>query len=220
MIRRLAMSGLGVVLLASATVALAETKQDPKAPAKPALTAEEQAELQQMEDLDKRLRIARLELALAEAKEAPEKEIATKAEGVYRLQGEMHAFRVKHPGIGRLMRQEGHRWGGGPGMGRGGRHGMGERGGGMGRGGRHGMGGRGGGMAAPWAGEGRGRGMGHGQGRGMGLERDRSMGRGGGMRGRGGGRGMGRRWQQEVEPAPPVPVAPEAEPALEAPPAK
>ena len=249
MIRRLAMSGLGLVLLASATVALAETKQDPKAPAKPALTAEEQAALQQMKDLDKRLRIARLELALAEAKEAPEREIATKAEGVYRLQGEMHAFRVKHPGIGRLARQErgqwrggrearggGRGWGRGAGMGRGGRHGMGGRGGGMGRGGRRGMGGRGGGMAGPWAGEGRGRemgwqmeagqgcpfagqGMGHGEDRGMGFGQGRGMGRGG-MRGMGGGRGMGRRWRQGAEPAPVAPAAPEAEPTPEATPAK
>jgi len=223
-----------LVLLASATVALAETKQDPKAPAKPALTAKEQAALQQMKDLDKRLRIARLELALAEAKEAPEREIATKAEGVYRLQGEMHAFRVKHPGIGRLARQERGQWRGGR-EARGGGRGWG-RGAGMGRGGRHGMGGRGGGMAGPWAGEGRGRGMGwqmeagqgcpfagqgmgHGQGRGMGLERGRGTGRGG-MRGMGGGRGMGRHWRQGAEPAPVAPAAPEAEPTPEATPAK
>jgi hypothetical protein len=239
MIRRLAMSGLAAVLLASATAALAETKQDPKAPAKPALTAEEQAALQQIKDLDKRLRIARLELALAEAKEAPEREIATKAEEMYRLQGEMHAFRVKHPGMGRLMRQERHRWGGRGAGGEGRAWGGGAD---MGRGGRHGMGGRGGGMAGPWAREGHGRGMGRqmgsglGQGcpfadQGMGFGRGRGMGRGrggamgfgqgrGGMRGMGGGRGMGRRWQHEEQPVLPPQDLPEPQPAPEDQPAK
>jgi len=242
MIRRLALCGLGAVLLASATVALAETKQETKAPEKPALTAEQQAAVEQMKDLHKRLRIARLELALAEAKEAPEREIAKKAEDVYRLQGQMHAFRVRHPGIGRLMRQERGEWRGGRGggegrgrrgghgMGRGGRHAMG------GRGGRRGMGGRGGGMGGLWGGEGRGRGMGwqmgtgpecavagqgrgYGQGRGMRSGHGRGMGRGG-LRGTGRARGMGRRWQQGAEVASPTPDTLEAQPAPEAPPAK
>lgn len=225
------------MLLASAAAGLAQTKEG-QAPDRPALTAEEQAAVKEFGELHKRLRIARLELALAEAKEAPEQEIATKAEDVYRLQGEMHAFRVKHPGIGRLARREGagwregrgrgeSGWGRGQGMGRGGRHGMGGRGGGMRPEGRRGMRGQGGGMGGPWAGERRGRGMGrqmqggcpfaeqgrgYGQGRGMGPGQGRGMGRGA-MRGTAGGRGMGHRWQRGAGPATPAPDLPEPPPA-------
>ncbi len=219
--RRLLLGVLGAVLLASVTVALAETKETPKPPVAPALTAEQKATLQQMKDLHKRLRIARLELALAEAKEAPEREIAGKAEDMYRLQGEMHAFRAKHPEVGRLTRHargQGGEQGMGPGCGcggRGGEMGMSRRGmGGHGRGmGRHMSPGAGqccpfaekgmGADCCPGVGPERGGMMGSGQGRGMGHGDKREM------------RGMGPRSRDQVAPAPNAPKGPEDESAPE-----
>jgi len=147
----------------------------------PELTPDEQAVVDQAQDLRKQVEINRLELRLLELKDAPEQDIAERAEQGYRLQGRLHALRVKHQDVLAKVWQHGGRrvWrhgrgrgdrfaGGGPGMrahrGRG-MHGAGP---GMGRGGR-GMG-RGGRGMGPQQGMGRG-------GRGMGLQQ--GTGRGG-----------------------------------------
>jgi len=133
------------------------------------LTAEDEAVLRQAQDLAKELEISRLELRLAELKDAPQDEIAERATRMYRLRGELHALRVKNPilaeyrlrgygqhrmGLGRRG-EHGEAWGGG--RGRHGMRGMGS-GRGMGRGMGHGMGHKG--MIGPGMGMGRGRGMG------------------------------------------------------------
>ncbi|UCC68802.1 MAG: hypothetical protein JSV79_02410 [Armatimonadota bacterium] len=132
------------------------------------LTAEEQAFLDRANELRKEIKITNLELALLEAKDAPEGEIATKAEQLYRLQGQAYALRAKNRDLARKLwrheRGDRHRWGMGRGMGRGMHRGM-------------------------------GRGMGHGRHRGMGQwgEPGRGHGRRGTRFGMGhGGRGMGR----------------------------
>ncbi len=182
-----------VVLLACVvTAAAAEERAIPRSGVQmPELTPDEQAVVDQAQDLRKQVEINRLELRLLELKDAPEQDIAERAEQSYRLQGRLHALRVKHHDVLAKVWQHGARraWrhgrgrgdrfaGDGPGMtahrGRG-MHGAGR---GMGRGGR--------GMGLQ-------QGMGHG-GRGMGLQQ--GMGRGGrGMdlqQGMGrGGRGMG-----------------------------
>lgn len=163
-----------LALLASLAVGTTE-KPAPAAADRPAvekkLSPEQEASLAQLNDLRKQLRIAKLELRLLEAKEAPEKEIAAKAEQVYRLQGQLHAFVAKHRELGGLRTGRGRGLGAGPG----GRMGLG-RGLGMGRGLRgQGMG-RSRGMMGQGMGPGRGlgargeRGMGMGQGMGRGQE--------------------------------------------------
>ncbi len=172
------------------------------------LTPEQKALLEQAKDLRKQIRIARLELLLAEAKDAPEGEIAARAEHLYALLGRQHAFQVKHRALFRELRgRMGRRW----------RHGRGEAvapgrrgaGRGIGRGagmGRHGMRGRGRGRGA-----GAGAGMGWMQGQGL-REQGRGRGMGGGM-GRGRGAGMQRGWRgpiyDETAPAPGPPPAEE-----------
>lgn len=150
------------------------------------LTPEEQAFLDRTNELRKEIEITNLELALLEAKDAPEGEIATKAEQLYRLQGQAYALRAKNRdlarklwghergarpglGMGRGMGREMHR-GMGPGMGRG-----------MGRGSHRGMG------------QGGGPGMGHGR-RGARF----GMGDGGRGMGPGVGPGQGRRLREDV----------------------
>ena len=155
-----------VLLGGIAGVALAQAEGGPPEPPPLRLTEEKAAALTQAQDLQKELKIARLELALAEAKDLPEGDIAVRAEHMYRLQGQLYAFHAKHPELAREVRahQGQQRWRHREGMGRG-------RGPGMGRGRGQGA-----------------RGMGPGMGRGgMGREM-RGMGFG---RGRGFGRGMG-----------------------------
>jgi hypothetical protein len=204
-----------IALLATAVgTALAQARPAPPDEPVLQLTEQEAAALRQAQDLQKELEIARLELALAQAKDLPEGEIADRAERVYSLQGRLHALHAKNPELAakvwRHQRQQ--RWRDRDGMGRGmgggrghGRRGMGHgRGMGGGRGhGRRGMGhgrGMGGGRGhGPYGmgvpdpdGWGRGSGMGHGRGhRGHGM--GRGMGRGRGhSRGEIGGQGMGR----------------------------
>ncbi len=152
------------------------------------LTPEQKALLEQAKDLRKQIRIARLELLLAEAKDAPEGEIAARAEHLYALLGRQHAFQVKHRALFRELRgRMGRRW----------RHGRGE-------------------AVAPGrrgAGRGIGRGAGMGWMQGQGLrEQGRGRGMGGGM-GRGRGAGMQRGWRgpiyDETAPAPGPPPAEE-----------
>ncbi len=200
------------VLAAAVGLALAQTEAA-LTEQKPLQVTEEQKPLQLTEDeavvfkraqeLQKELEIARLELALAQARDLPESEIAKRAEQMYRLQGSLYALHAKNPELARKVweyRQE-HRWrhrehmgrGHGPGMGRG--RGHGPRG--MGRGG----GGEAWGMG-PGMGRGRGHrgqrmgpGMGPDMGPGMGLGRGPGhggMGRGPGHGGMGLGPGMGR----------------------------
>lgn len=149
------------------------------------LTPEQQALVTQASDLGKQVRIAQLELRLAEAKEASESEIAAKAENVYRLRAKLHALAVKHPELGLrgAGRGEDHGWRHGRGGGRGGGRGCGGPAMGRGQGEGHawsgaGMG-RGRGEGRAWGGPamGGGRGMGHGPGSGWGG-RGESMGRG------------------------------------------
>lgn len=146
------------------------------------LTPEEQAFLDRTNELRKEIKITNLELALLEAKDAPEGEIATKAEQLYRLQGQAYALRAKNRDLARKLwrheRGDRHRLGMGRGMGRRTHRGMGS---GMGRG----------------MGHGRHRGMGHGgePGRGHGRRGARfGMGHGGRGMGRGVG-GPGQRWR-------------------------
>lgn len=201
-----------LVLAVSAALAAPPPETAPPARA-PELTAEEKATLERAGALQKDIRITRLELALMEAKEAPESTIATKAEELYRLQGTMHALRAKHPALMLKVRREAQRqvW----------RH-------------RH-MRGRGGaglewGPQSPgrWMGPGRGPAMrqqgppamgpGVGQGRGHGMMREFGRGVGEGMAdqfrmGRRGREGMGPRGGLD-EPAPmmePGPMGPPVE---------
>jgi len=207
-----------VVVLAgaAATVGLAAQRKAAPAPArgleeskaKPpreaSLTPEQKALLEKWQELRKQIMIARLELKLAETKDASEDEIARRAEQVYRLRGEQRAFLAKNKDLVRSLRRHTkvYRWwdrrargagrGRGPGIGR-------DQGRGMGRG------------------MGRGRGLGLGYGYGRGLEP--GLGRGHGFdRGRGAGPG-GRRPVREVVPeqrpgvASPQKTAPPAQPA-------
>ena len=169
----------------------------------PELTADERAVVEQARALQKDIRIARLELALAEAKEAPESEIAGKAENVYRLQGKAHALRAKHRELfGKLQRQRARR---GPGMGFGRGQQMGPQGRrvgpGMGHGMRRGMG-QG---VGPQMGHGMRRGMGPGVGAELGRRMREGMGPGmpGGM-GEAMGPQMGRGMRQGMGPAGPM----------------
>jgi hypothetical protein len=170
------------------------------------LRPEAQAFLDRAGELRKDIEVTRLELSLLEAKDAPEGEIALKAEQMYRLRGELYALRAKNRELaGELWQSERgrpHRGrGAGPGMGQGRGRGMGPgMGQGMGQGRGHGMGpgmgqgmgqGRGHGMGPGMGqgmGQGRGHGMGPGMGRGMGQGRGHGMGPG---MGQGMGRGMG-----------------------------
>jgi hypothetical protein len=189
---------LVVVLLAAAvSVALAQPERAPAEERPLRLTEDEAAVLRQAQDLQKELEIARLELALAEAKELPEGEIADRAEQMYRLQGRLYALHAKNPELIDKVRRHDRqrRLGDREGMGRG-------RGRGMGRGRGHGPRGmRGGGRDAwgmgPGMGPGRGH-RGHGMGPGMGQGRGRghrgqdiSPGMGPGHRARGMGPGIG-----------------------------
>lgn len=183
-----------VVLLACAvTAAAAEERAIPRSGVQmPELTPEEQAVVDQAQDLRKQIEINRLELRLLELKDAPEQDIAERAEQGYRLQGRLHALRVKYRDVLAKVWQHGGRraWrhgrargdrfaGGGPGMRahRGqGMHGpgpgMGRGGHGVGRGGRNmGRGGRGMGLQ-----QGMGRRMGPGMHRGMGFGPDAGVG--------------------------------------------
>jgi hypothetical protein len=97
---------MAAALAAGAGAALAELQPETAQPARaPKLTPEEKAVVERAEALRKETRITRLELALMEAKEAPEGTIATKAEELYRLQGRMHALRAKHPELMRELRR-------------------------------------------------------------------------------------------------------------------
>jgi len=150
-------------LALAATTLMAQAPERPLPEERPRLTAEQQALVTEAKGLRKQIHIARLELALAEAKEAPEKEIAAKAEHLYRLRGRLHAMMVKHPELRALAGSPRAGWrqgrgcglgmqGQGPGMGRGGkRWGMHGAGPGMGRGWQ---GGPGPGMGQGWRGDG------------------------------------------------------------------
>ncbi len=180
--------GLTAVWLSTAA-AQQPPRQRPRVE-RPQLTAEQEAVLERGKALQKELRIARLELALLEAKDATEEDIALKAEDVYKLQGRLHALRVKNPEVARELRRyhrrearklgrgRGDAWGG-PGWGRGRRFGR-RRGAGAGFGCTPGC---------PGMGFQRGRGAGAGWGRGGGAGRSRGGGRGTGMGGGGRGRG-------------------------------
>ncbi len=155
------------------------------------LSPEEQAFLDRAKELHKGIRIAGLELALMEAKDAPEDQIASKAEELYRAQGKLYALRAKNRDMARKLWRHGpgHQWGHGPGR-RGGRGlGPGWDGPGMGRHGRRGMGR---GMGPGWGGHG-GPGMGRGMRRGMGRGGGHWMGPGFGLGEPGMGFGMGPR---------------------------
>ncbi|HUU54119.1 MAG TPA: hypothetical protein VMY87_04295 [Armatimonadota bacterium] len=189
--KRLSMCmAMALLLVAAAGIAFAQQEARPPEASTPQLTADELAVLKQAGDLQKQLEISRLELRLAELKDASQAEIAERATQMYRLRGELHALRVKHPVIAQYQwRERGrHRWGRGRGRGRGGGPAWGE--GGMGGGGRHGMGrGRGHGGYGWGEGPGMGRGRGHRGGAweaapGMDVGPERGMGRGGsrGMR--------------------------------------
>jgi hypothetical protein len=187
--KRTVIAAMTVVLLVAAVGMVLAQEAQPESRAVPELTADELVVLEQANDLQKQLEISRLELRLAELKEAPQGEIADRATRMYRLQGELHALRVKHPAVARYQWRERaqDRWGRGRGQGRGGGPAWGQ--GGMGGHGRHGMGrGRGHGEG----GRGEGPGMGRGRGRRSGggeAEPGMGSGRGRGM-GRHGGRGM------------------------------
>jgi hypothetical protein len=201
MVRRWSVAMACALTLLWVTVSVAEkpARQRPRERPRverPALTAEQEAVLDRGKQMQKDLRIVGLELALLEAKEAPEEDIALKAEDLYRLHGKLHALRVKNPEVARelrrLGRQEGRKLGLGRGRGHGGR--------GWGYGRAHGDRGRGYGRchcAHGW-GSGKQFGMGHGRvgGSGRGLDCPgsgfhRGHADGGGW-GRGGGEGRGR----------------------------
>lgn len=198
---RRTLTPLLVIALLAGAFGVALAQAEPVRAEKPVLqlTEEEAAALRQAQDLRKELKIAGLELALAEAKDLPEPEIAARAETMYRLQGQLYAFRAKHPELARKEREQRaqHRWGrrGGRGFGRGMGRGMGGGRGhgprGMGRGRAHGPRGMGPGDQDAWGmGPGMGRGRGHrGHGMGPGMHQGPGRGRGHGQMG---GRGMGR----------------------------
>jgi len=185
---------IGILAISAAVLAAGQADRPIPAAAKGEraiqFTPEQQAFLDQAKELRKQALIARLELQLAEAKEAPEREIAQKAERLYSLLGEEHAFRVKNREVAQQLRQ-----------GRRERRGRGAQdelglGGGRGRGGELGAGPGRGGRQGRGMGHG-GRGFGRGRGGGMGLmpgpggeQPGPGMGWGGG---RGGGRAMGGR---------------------------
>ena len=188
------------LLAATGSVALAQTEAAPPEERPLQLTEDEAAALRRAQDLQEELQIAHLELALAQAKDLPEGEIANRAEQMYRLQGQLYALHAKSPELARKVwrHQRQQRWrhregigrGYGRGMGRG--RGHGPRG--MGRGGRGewGMGpgmGRGRGHQGHGFGPGMGRGRGHGPMAGPGMGR----GRGQGAPSMGQGRGFGPR---------------------------
>lgn len=179
--KRTVIAVMTAVLLVAAVGMVWAQEAWPEGRAVPELTADELVVLEQANDLQKQLEISRLELRLAELKEAPQGEIADRATRMYRLRGELHALRVKHPAVarhqwrerakerrgrGRGRGQSGGGWGQCPGMGRG----RGQGGGGwsqcpgMGRGSGHRGGDR---RAQPEMGFDRGRGMGRHSGRGM-----------------------------------------------------
>jgi len=198
--KRTVIAAMTAVLLVAAVGMVLAQEAQPESRAVPKLTADELAVLEQANDLQKQLEISRLELRLAELKEEPQGEIADRATRMYRLQGELHALRVKHPAVARYQWRERsqERWGRGRGRGRGGGPAWGQ--GGMGGHGRAGMGrGRGHGGGGRGEEHGMGRGRGHGGG---GWGQGPGMGRGRGHRGGGGeaepgmgfgrGRGMGR----------------------------
>jgi len=197
----------------------------------PQLTPEQQAFVDQEKELRKQILIARLELQLAEAKEAPQREIADKAERFYSLMGTQHAFLAKNREVAEQVRQRarqerqrrrglgadgqpGLQRGPGRGTGQGGRGGPGFGGE---RGRRHGMG-RGGGAGMGWglSDQGRGEGRGMGGRRGMGGKGEVGAGRGRGWH--------GRQWETSPEQAPPgAEVQPDmlpAQPTPEYPPAE
>ena len=187
--KRTVIAAMTAVLLVAAVGMVLAQEALPEGRAAPKLTADELAVLEQANDLQKQLEISRLELRLAELKDAPQGEIADRATRMYRLQGELHALRVKHPAVARYQWRERaqERWGRGRGRRRGGGPAWGQ--GGMGGHGRHGMGrgrGHGGGGWGQGPGMGRGRGR---RGGGRGAEPGMGFGRGRGM-GRHGGRGM------------------------------
>lgn len=217
---------IGMLMMTSAAVAAERTGGPPRGDRERArgrsvqLTPEQKELLERAKDLRKQIRIARLELQLAEAQDAPEGEIAARAERLYALLGRQHAFQVKNRGIFRQVRgQMGRRWqhrrgqavapgrrGAGRGMGRG----MGHGGAGMGWQGMRGQGwDQGPGLhrgAGPRWGRDAGAGLGMGWQRGQGM-RGQGQGRGmGGGMGRGRGAGMYRNWEEpmfdETAPAP------------------
>jgi len=144
------------VLVLAATLAGAQMRDTTGGPASnKSLGPEQQALVDETRDLGQRIRIARLELRLAEAKGASEKEIAAKAEQLYRLQGKLHGLFAKHPELRAMMRHRTrHAWRGADGL-RPGGPGMGRM--------RRGMGTRARGCTCP-LGRGTGRRMGHGWG--------------------------------------------------------
>ena len=119
--KRTVIAAMTVVLLVAAVGMVLAQEALPEGRAAPKLTADELAVLEQANDLQKQLEISRLELRLAELKDAPQGEIADRATRMYRLQGELHALRVKHPAVARYQWRERaqERWGHGRGRRRG-----------------------------------------------------------------------------------------------------
>jgi hypothetical protein len=187
---------LALVGLATASAALAapelERPAATDAPAVDKLSPQEQAAVEELRGLWQQAHIANLELRLAEAKGAPERDIAAKQKAVEEARERMRQWRADHPGLGRQLRLGRH---GGRGMGMRGGRGLRHHGGGMGmRGGRGtspggGMGMRGGRGMGPDGGMGMRGGRGMGPDGGIGMRGGRGMGPGGGM-GMRGGRGM------------------------------
>jgi hypothetical protein len=188
---------LALAGLATASVALAapELKRPAvtDAAAVDKLSPQDQAAVEELRGLWKQAHIASLELRLAEAKGAPESEIAAKQKAVEEARDRMRQWRADHPGLGRELRQ-GMRGGRGMGMRGGPRH----RGGGMGMRGGRGMG--------PGGGMGMRGGRGMGPGGGMGMRGGRGM---RGMMGDGRGRGMRLR-QRDPSQCPYLQTAPSA----------
>ncbi len=185
----LALLLLAALLIGTVTASMAQQAVKPQPEGMPPeMTPEEKAFLDQVQELRQQLRITQLELALLEAKEAPEAQIAEKAEAVYRLEGRLYALHAKNRQMAqglererpRGARRHGPGVGGGRGMGPGMGPGMGRgRGRGMGRGMEEGFGPQG-------------QGLGRGMGRHRGHPMEPGMGRGMGRRmGRGEGRYMG-----------------------------
>ncbi len=118
---------LALAGLATASVALAAPQLGrpavTDASRQATLTPQDEAAVQQLKDLWKQARIARLELRLAEAKGAPESEVAAKQKAVEEARGRMRQWRADHPELAQQLRQ-GLRSGRGMGA-RGGRGGLG-----------------------------------------------------------------------------------------------
>jgi len=89
------MVGVVVAALAAGAVVAAPRLGDAPAGRGPAaaLTAEQEAAVEEARELARQLEVARLELRLLELRQAPEAEIAAKAEDVFRLQGRLYALR-------------------------------------------------------------------------------------------------------------------------------